>query len=66
MIVTLHHIVVIHMFVKIIDVLLKEQKTIKLDGINLKKKEINVIGSIIAKKEELAEVIDAMINKYYF
>jgi deoxyhypusine synthase len=54
------------MFAKIIDVLLKEQKTIKLDGINLKKKEINVIGSIIAKKEELAEVIDAMINKYYF
>ncbi len=65
MIVTLHHIVVNHMFVKIIDVLLKEQKTIKLDGINLKKKEINVIGSIIAKKEELAEVIDAMINKYF-
>jgi hypothetical protein len=43
-----------NMYIKIIDVQLKEQKIIKLDGINLRKLEINVIGSIIVKKEENA------------
>jgi hypothetical protein len=42
------------MYIKIIDIQLKEQKIIKLDGINLRKLEINVIGSIIVKKEENA------------